>query len=329
MSQDNFSVKLPPEQFDIFCTSALGVSPGRVRNDLNRWLDEDHGAGDVTLFSAFLRSVSFGRPVPRSPEGEGGESFAPVHFSIIAKEDFVLAGLPLMAEVFRLTAGSASLELFSHFKDQDFIPKGSAVLTGTGPAASILLAERVALNLVSRLCGITTKTKKLVVEIESYNPQVTLVETRKTTPGLRLYEKYAIRAAGTRNHRHGLDSGAMLKENHLRVLGGVGPALERLQQNVPLLTKVEIEVTTLEEFETALKYKPDVIMLDHFDVSMTVQAVLQRNKKSPHTKIEVSGNLDQENIEGFAKSGVDYLSMGALIHKAHWVDMSLQITSTF
>ncbi|APJ05200.1 nicotinate-nucleotide diphosphorylase (carboxylating) [Silvanigrella aquatica] len=291
--------------FTGFCTAKLGVAPHRIINDIVQWLDEDHGAGDPSLFAGFNKNLT-------------------AQFFVIAKQDFTLSGLPIMQETFNQTS-SGQIKLYSDFEEGDSIPKGSVVIAGEGYASSILLAERVALNLSSKLSGITTKTKSILSEIRKYSSTVSLLETRKTTPGLRIYEKYATRVAGARNHRHGLDTGAMLKENHLRSIGSIEEALDNLNKNIPILTKIEIEVSNLNEFRAALNRGADVIMLDNFSYDDVKIAVQEKNKINKNIKLELSGNLDEKNIEEIASLGVDYLSMGALIHKAIWVDMSLQL----
>lgn len=297
--------ELNKTNFNHFCNLKLGVAPQRVIKDILLWLDEDHGAGDPTLFAAKDKNQT-------------------AEFYIVAKQDFLLTGLSIMHETFRQAAGE-EIKLYSDFSEGAFIKKGDIVLAGTGRPAAILLGERVALNLGSKLSGISTKTHLMLTELRKYSSTVALLETRKTTPGLRIYEKYATRNGGARNHRHSLDSGAMLKENHLRWYGSVEEALSILKANTPILNKIEIEVTNLTEFKAALLHNPDVIMLDNFSEQDVSLAVNERNKIDKNIKLELSGNLDEKNIEKIATSGVDFLSMGALIHKAMWVDMSLQI----
>jgi nicotinate-nucleotide pyrophosphorylase (carboxylating) len=297
--------ELTQTDFIHFCTSKLGVTPNRILKDILQWLEEDHGSGDPTLFGAMDKNQT-------------------AEFYIVAKQDFNLSGLHMMQETFYQASGG-TIKLFSDSNDGDFIKKGSVVLGGIGSASSILLAERVALNLCSKTSGITSKTKTILQEIRKYSSNISLLETRKTTPGLRIYEKYATRIAGARNHRHGLDTGAMLKENHLRAIGSIEESLDNLSKNIPILTKIEIEVTNLTEFKAALKKGADVIMLDNFSEKDVLLAVQERNKINQNIKIELSGNLDEKNIEEISKLGVDFLSMGALIHKAIWVDMSLQL----
>lgn len=288
-----------------FCTSKLGVVPNRILTDILRWLDEDHGSGDPSLFAGMDKNQT-------------------AQFFVVAKQDFTLSGLHIMQAVFYQSSGG-TIKLFSHFQDGDTIHKGDIIIAGEGATSSILLAERVALNLSSKISGISTKTKSILSEIRKYSKTISLLETRKTTPGLRLYEKYATRVGGARNHRHGLDTGAMLKENHLRSIGSIEEALDNLTKNAPILTKIEIEVTNLLEFRAALNKGADVIMLDNFSHDDVKTAVQEKNKINSNLKLELSGNLDEKNIQEIASLGVDYLSMGALVHKAIWVDMSLQL----
>lgn len=301
---------LSPESFLHFCSSALGVTPSRIERDLELWLAEDHGSGDVTV-----------RALP--------EALRPARMFVLAKEDFVLAGLPLMAHVFRLSCGPQA-SLFSDFDDGEMVKKGQVVLAGMGTAAGLLLGERVALNLGSRLSGIATSTRRVkdaleaAAQVEGTAPPA-LLETRKTTPGLRLYEKYATRAGGALNHRHGLDTGAMLKENHLRTAGSIVEALRSLKSKVPLLTKIEVEVTNLDEFRLALAEGADVIMLDNFTSADLAEALAERRRLGSQTRIEISGNLDTRDPRDLVLAGIDFASMGALIHQARWVDLSLQL----
>ncbi len=297
--------KVHKQDFTEFCNLKLGVAPTRIILDIERWLEEDHGSGDLTLFSGFTENKE-------------------MQFFIVAKQDFILSCKSIMEEVFRQVS-SNEIELFSNFKDGDSIKKGDIILGGTGKAAGILLGERVALNLCSKMSGIATKTKSILNEIKKHNQLIHLLETRKTTPGLRIYEKYSVRVAGARNHRHALDGGAMLKENHLRSIGFMEDALLSLQNKLPILTKSEIEVTNLTEFRSALSLGADLIMLDNFSIEDVRNAVAERNKLNSKTKLELSGNLDEKNLGEIVNSGVDFMSMGALIHKAIWVDMSLQV----
>jgi nicotinate-nucleotide pyrophosphorylase (carboxylating) len=293
--------------FVAFCHTGLGVPPARVLRDLHAWLEEDTGHGDETLTSGIW----------------GAREATAV---IVAKETFVLAGLAVAAEVFRQTSGGM-VHLYSNFSDGEQVQKGDVVLAAKGSAAALLMAERTCLNFMCRVSGIATKTRRVADQLSQAggNGKPTLLETRKTTPGHRMYEKYATRVGGAQNHRHGLDAGAMLKENHLRSIGNIREALRLLKKTVPILSRVEVEVTSLSEFRVALAEGADVIMLDNFPWQDVATAVSERNAANALTKLEVSGNLDGDKARELVNSGVDYASMGSLIHKAVWVDMSLQL----
>lgn len=302
---------LHESEFALFSYSSMGLAPENLRCQIDAWLAEDAGSGDVTLFSILKKQAT-----------------APCDFFIVAKSEFVMCGRELMAEVFRRSCAGSSLLLFSDVADGDVVKPGAVVLAGNGPAGGILLGERVSLNLSCKLSGIATKTRHTLEALQraAKSKQIpVLMETRKTTPGLRAFEKLATRIGGARNHRHGLDGGAMLKENHLRMLSFNSQTLMEAKTNVPLLTKLEVEVSNLEEFKRALDARVDVVMLDNFSIDDVGKAIALRNQGAPEVKLEFSGNLDKLPAEMLANCGVDYLSQGALIHQATWVDMSLQM----
>jgi nicotinate-nucleotide pyrophosphorylase (carboxylating) len=305
--------EIPATLFEQFCISKLGMNSQKVSNQLQNWLEEDFSNGDVSLWASEWSKNQ-------------AEAF------IVAKQDFILCGLPLMVHIFSLASGSLSTSFFSDFEDGNQIKKGQTILKIVGTAGALLLAERSSLNLASHLSGIATQThnvKQKMFEIaKNHNLKLLpeLLETRKTTPGLRSLEKYATRTGGAKNHRHALDTGAMLKENHLRMSESISYAIETLVKNAPILTKIEVEVSNLVEFEEALKSnKADVIMLDNFKADEVKITIQQRNLFNSNIKIELSGNLDEKNLEEILMLEVDYMSMGALIHKSKWVDMSLQL----
>jgi nicotinate-nucleotide pyrophosphorylase (carboxylating) len=308
---------LSAEQVSRHCLMKLGVVCHKVESDISRWVDEDQGSGDVSLWNLV-------------PPGVQDDHAA--HCFVVAKEDFYLSGVWLMAAVFHWVL-DGNAEVRTDFSDGDGVKAGDVIMSVKGAGAGLLAAERVALNLASRLSGITTYTRKVFRTLESLkgeSPEVktaVLLETRKTTPGLRMYEKYATRVGGARNHRHGLDSGVMFKENHLRLGGEMKSMIGRATRQTPVLTKVEVEVTNLEEFLLAAESGADLIMLDNFDSLDVKKAVALRDQRFKGLLLEVSGNLDQKNLAELAISGVDFASMGALIHKASWVDMSLQMGS--
>ena len=330
-SENQQVLTIDDSSFQLFCTNHLGVSPAVVTKQIAQWIEEDAPSGDVTLWGA--RHVL-----------DGQKNFT-AH--IIAKENIVLCGIYFVFKTFFEINKSIVFE--TSYNEGDKVKKGECICQITGPASALLLAERPALNLCARLTGIATYTAHIAQSLRAPGdahqsaknpkgaenetrvslPVPELLETRKTTPGLRLFEKYATRTGGARNHRHGLDSGAMLKENHLRVLGGIRSACQTLTSQLPILTKLEIEVSSLEELKEALACKPDVIMLDNFkSLDAISQAVLLRNEICPEVKIELSGNLDENKIAFVRQAGVDYVSMGGLIHHASWSDLSMQIQTT-
>ena len=304
-----------PSQFGNWATSELGVTAQFVRKLLEAFFVEDHGSGCVSVWGGVSELA------PQSATA-----------CIIAKEGFVLCGLNLMAEVFHM-ATDGVVSLYSDFKDGQKVAPGNVVLWAEGSPGALLLAERVALNLASALSGVSSRTNDTIFALQNAADQLKipppeLLETRKTTPGLRLFEKYATRIGGARNHRHGLDSGAMLKENHLRAGGGIEACLGKLRSKVPVLTKIEVEVTNLEEFQQALEAGADVIMLDNFNAADIALAVDIKNNSGKQVYLEVSGNLDRRSPEEICNFRVDFVSMGALIHQARWVDMSMQMYAT-
>lgn len=304
-------VVLTPAQVQRQITAALGVAPHRVVRDIDVWLEEDFGGGDCSVWTQNCESRR-------------------MKFKIIAKQDFTVCGLSLAAAVLHRTHSTVPVTVSSSFSDGQSIARGDIVLQGEGDANALLLAERVALNLMARLSGISTKTAGMQALIAQAvagmkkSPPV-LLETRKTTPGLRIYEKYATRVGGARNHRHSLDTGLMLKENHLRAYGGIEVTLEKCRNRSAVLTRTEVEVTNLNEFRLALQGGADVIMLDNFEQPDVLEAVKERNASGRQVALELSGNLTEANIAMAAQLGVDYMSSGALIHQATWVDMSMQL----
>lgn len=296
---------------ELHIVSALGVSPARVWRDIDSWLEEDSGGGDVTLWTQFPSSTR-------------------MRWEIVAKQDFILCGQFLMAAVIHRVHGTIPCVVKSNCDEGSVVKKGDVVLFGEGSAAALLLAERVSLNLAARLSGVASKTNHMKSFVESAAARSgarppCLLETRKTTPGLRLYEKYATRVGGARNHRHALDTGLMLKENHLRSFGGIAAALPAAVKNAPILTRVEVEVSDLAEFDEALIGGADVIMLDNFALNDVRTAVERRNASGRGVALEVSGNLTEENIGAVAQMGIEFVSSGALVHQATWVDMSMQL----
>ena len=267
-------------------------------------LSEDIGAGDVTTEATV--------PVALRARGE-----------VVAKAPLVLAGIELFTEVFHLLDHSASAEIVSH--DGDKLSPGDIPAIVSASARALLTGERVALNLLQRLSGVATLTQRFVRAIEGTRAEI--LDTRKTTPGLRVLEKYAVRVGGGRNHRRDLGEAILIKENHIRLAGGVPDALKAAQTARRNAAWIEIEVTNLDELGAALAHTPDVILLDNMNPDLVREAVaVVRSRKSANTiRTEASGGITLENVREFAEAGVDWISIGALTHSAPAVDLSFEI----
>ena len=240
---------------------------------------------------------------------------------ILAKEDFLLCGIIVAEKVFKSV--DSSIEFVRKIQEGRSVKAKKAIAVISGKASSILTAERVALNLLSLLSGIATKTREFVNEIEPYKTKIT--DTRKTMPGLRELQKYAVRIGGGHNHRIRLDEMILIKDNHIKATDGYSKL-----PSVPKGYKIEIEVQNLEEFKHALYFKPDIIMLDNMKIEDIKEAVKIRNGtefKSHHlpSKLEASGGIDLKNIKEYAATGVDIISVGELTDSVKSVDMSLDV----
>jgi len=240
---------------------------------------------------------------------------------VLVKEDCVICGIGVAEKVFK--AIDSKIGFKSQVKDGQEIKGNKAIIKLSGQASSILSSERVALNLLSMLSGIATKTKEYVDHIEPYKTKIT--DTRKTLPGLRELQKYAVRVGGGHNHRMGLDEMILIKDNHIKVTEGY----EKLP-SVPKGFKIEIEVQNLNEFKHALYFKPDIIMLDNMNLVDIKEAVKIRDNTEfkshhPKTMLEASGGVDIDNVKMIAEAGVDIISIGALTHSVKAIDMSLEV----
>jgi nicotinate-nucleotide pyrophosphorylase (carboxylating) len=262
-------------------------------------LKEDIGTGDVTTLST----------IP--PE-------AVTRAFIYAKANGVVAGLSVVERVFQIL--SIQIKVESKCQDGDRVVKGDVLATISGPACQILMGERTALNLLQRLSGIATRTAHIVELVAPYNTSVT--DTRKTTPGLRLLEKYAVWVAGGKNHRFGLYDGVLIKDNHIKVAGGIKKAVAMVRSNVPDTLKIEVEVENLEEVKEALGANADIIMLDNMGVDTIKEAV---KIIAGQALVEVSGGITEDNVVEYAKAGVDRISIGALTHSVKALDISLDV----
>ncbi len=260
-------------------------------------LQEDIGTGDVTTQATVDPSV-----VSRA--------------ELVAKEEFVLAGIKVAEQVFKALDPEISFEAL--VEDGQAVKRGDVLAWIKGSAATLLQGERVSLNLLQRMSGIATLTAKFVAEVDGTKAKI--VDTRKTMPGLRVLDKYSVRAGGGTNHRTSLYDGVLIKENHIRAAGGITPAIERARKRIPHTLKIEVETTSLEEVSEALAAGADIIMLDNMGLKQMEEAVALINGKA---QSEASGGINLETVRAIAETGVDLISVGALTHSSRAVDISM------
>ncbi|HBJ1649432.1 carboxylating nicotinate-nucleotide diphosphorylase [Clostridium botulinum] len=235
---------------------------------------------------------------------------------LLCKEEGILSGLEVFKRVFDIL-GNVQIEF--NKKDGDKICPGEKIALLKGDARNVLLGERVALNLLQRMSGIATLTNKFVNKIE--HTRAKLLDTRKTTPNLRILEKYSVKIGGGDNHRFNLSDGIMLKDNHINAAGGIKKAVEMCKENSSFVRKIEVEAETLDMVNEALEAKVDIIMLDNMNLKTAKEAVRIINNR---VLIEFSGNVNIDNIKEIAEIGVDYISVGALTHSAKILDLSMK-----
>jgi nicotinate-nucleotide pyrophosphorylase (carboxylating) len=264
-------------------------------------LEEDIGPGDITTENLIDKNL----------KGIG---------EVVVKEPLIIAGIDVVRQVFEQLDPDISFR--PNFKDGDFIEKGKIVLEVEGKLRVLLMGERTALNFLQHLSGIATHVRSYMDSIANKN--VRLVDTRKTTPGLRVLEKYAVRAGGAHNHRMGLYDGALIKDNHLAVCGGIKKAIENIKDKLSHLVKIEVEVSNLDSVKQALEAGADVIMLDNMDLDQIKKAIKLINGKSV---VEISGGVTIDSLNQLADTGIDIISAGALTHSARSVDISMRIMS--
>lgn len=236
---------------------------------------------------------------------------------LIAKEDGIIAGLDVYARVFQIL--DEKTEISFNFKDGDAVKKGDLLGTVTGDIRVLLSGERVALNYLQRMSGIATYTKQVSKLLEG--SKVTLLDTRKTTPNCRVFEKYAVRIGGGCNHRYNLSDGVLLKDNHIGAAGSVAKAVAMAKEYAPFVRKIEIEVETMEQVKEAVEAGADIIMLDNMTLEMMKEAV---ELIAGRAQTECSGNITKENIAKILETGVDFVSSGALTHSAPILDISMK-----
>lgn len=246
------------------------------------------------------------------------DALATTSFSIAAREPMVVSGILVAFQVFKTVDNSMELEASS--EDGQHVTRGTVLLRGKGRARSLLAAERVALNLLQHMSGIATLTHRYVEQTDGTKTKI--LDTRKTTPGLREIEKYAVRCGGGYNHRLRLDDGILIKDNHIAIAGGLTIAVQKAKAGAPSPTKVEVECDTLAQVDEALRAGADVIMLDNMSISQVKEAV---QKVAGRIPLEVSGGVSLEHIRGIAETGVDFISIGKLTHSAPSVDIGLDI----
>ena len=262
-------------------------------------LREDIGSGDITTSS-----------IMRTPLRATAQ--------LVAEERLILAGIDIFRQVYKKL--DPDLELIKHFEDGDEVSQGSIIGEISGEASVILRGERVALNFLQRLSGIATLTHEFVTRVKSY--PVTILDTRKTTPGWRTLEKYAVKMGGGENHRLGLFDAVLIKNNHISAAGGIGEAVRRVRTHVPNGFRIEVETRNLQEVREALDSGVNTIMLDNMSVEMMREAVTMINKR---VLVEASGSIRLNNVEEVAATGVDFISVGALTHSALAADISLKV----
>ncbi len=271
----------------------------RVKKVIRRAIEEDIGTGDITTDNI----------IEKSKNGTG---------SIIVKEKTVIAGLKVAELVFKEIDSEVK---FEHMKDDgDRVEAGKKIALVKGKISSILKGERLALNFLQRMSGIATKTSKYVDKVKDYDVRVT--DTRKTTPTLRYFEKKAVRLGGGYNHRMGLYDAVLIKDNHIKAVGTLGEAVEKVREKIPHTTKIEVEVESIEEVEEALENGADIIMLDNMSLEDMKRAVKLIGDSAIS---EASGGITLENIEEVAKTGVDVISVGALTHQIESTDIGLDV----
>jgi nicotinate-nucleotide pyrophosphorylase (carboxylating) len=237
---------------------------------------------------------------------------------VYAKDDGIIAGIDVFLMVFNTI--DSDIEYKKYFKDGEAVKKGDLILETYGDLNSCLKAERVALNLIQRMSGIATYVRKLSDMIKGTNARLT--DTRKTMPGLRYFDKYAVSVGGGVNHRYNLSDGILIKDNHIKAVGGIKNALTMIKSGISHTKKVEIEVETIHELKEALKYGADIIMLDNMTIDMMKEAVEITNGRAI---LEASGNINEINILDVAKTGVDIISIGAITHSVKALDISYDL----
>lgn len=275
----------------------MDINVNLLKGIVENALAEDIGSGDITSDTIF-------------PDNQSGSAI------IVTRENGVVAGLPIAELVFKSLDPEIMWE--QHVAEGDVVGVNETLACVSGRLRSILAGERVALNFLQRLSGIATRAKAYVDKTVIYN--VKILDTRKTTPGLRILEKYAVRTGGAVNHRFGLFDAVLIKDNHIRGAGGIAGAVSLLKAKLPGRIKIEIEVETLEQVREALDAGADMIMLDNMPPALMVEAVKLIGGKA---LVEASGKVNLDTVEAIAATGVDFISVGALTHSVQSLDIGL------
>lgn len=278
------------------------LDEGSLFSQIGAYLSEDLGRGDITTQSVVVRN-------------------ARARGRFIAKEAMVVAGLEAAETVFSTLDSQQQIEAF--VSDGEEVEEGKVIARTNGFADVLLAGERLALNLMQRLSGIATLTRAYVRAIEGTNAQI--VDTRKTTPGLRMLEKYAVLSGGGRNHRLGLDDGVLIKDNHIALAGGVKTAIARAKEAAGHLHKIEVEVSQERDLRDAIESGADIILLDNLSAEETIRLVSIARELAPKIVLESSGGINLQNVRAYAEAGVDLISVGALTHSARAMDISFKI----
>jgi nicotinate-nucleotide pyrophosphorylase (carboxylating) len=280
------------------------LPPAVVLNTLlQNWLLEDIGRGDRTTQGIFFERVSLGKA------------------EWLAKETGTIAGLPIAARVLELL--DAQVNFTALVAEGKRVNRGDSIASIEGRMDTLLTGERVALNLAMRLSGIATLTQDYVEKIRDLPAQ--LVDTRKTTPGLRILETYATQVGGAVNHRMGLDDAVMIKDNHIVAAGGIKEAIALVKKTMPYPLTIEVETSTMTEVKEALQSGADIIMLDNMAIEQMQHAVAYIRQSNEKIKIEASGNITFDTIRSVAETGVNYISSSAPITRSTWLDISMKM----
>ncbi|WP_198262657.1 carboxylating nicotinate-nucleotide diphosphorylase [sulfur-oxidizing endosymbiont of Gigantopelta aegis] len=274
-----------------------------IQSQVRQALAEDIGSGDLT--AALI------------PENKQSTAH------LICRESAILCGTQWFNEVFQqLSTANASTHIDWHVKDGDSIVAEQCICTLSGNARLLLTGERTAMNFLQTLSGTATVTASYVKQLQ--NSPIKLLDTRKTIPGLRAAQKYAVTCGGGNNHRHGLFDGILIKENHIMAAGSIGQAIHAARENSPHTLKIEVEIETLEEIEEALQAKADILLLDNMNNTLLQQAVALNHQHAHSAKLEVSGNITHERLNELAQIGIDYISTGAITKHLRAIDFSLR-----